>query len=156
MFTLIKNDITKLDIEKDIMNSNEEYNLIAYDKPVLENKDIVETFKEAEALQIERYVVKEGENYIAILDFGMSSPRQEKPWLSLLAIHKDYQGLGYAKKIYALYEGWMKNKQVTNIQIAVHQVNSHALCFWTSLGFVPWNERVFEGKVIISLEKKVD
>jgi len=98
MFSMIKNDIKFLGIEKEIMNSNMEYNLIAYDKQVLGNEDILETFKEADELQVERYLVKKDEDYIAILDYGMSSPRHQKPWLSLLAIHKKYQGFGYAKK----------------------------------------------------------
>jgi hypothetical protein len=33
MFTLIKNDINKIDIKKEIMNSNGGYTLITYDKP---------------------------------------------------------------------------------------------------------------------------
>ncbi|MFJ7730620.1 GNAT family N-acetyltransferase [Lysinibacillus sp. NPDC097231] len=156
MFTFIKNDIKFLDIEKEIMNSNSEYNLIAYDKQVLDNEDILETFKEADELQIERYLVKKDENYIAILDYGMSSPRHQKPWLSLLVIHKKYQGLGYAKKIYLAYEELMKNQQVNCIQIAVHSTNNNALNFWTSLGFIKFNERTYEGKIIFSFEKKLN
>jgi ribosomal protein S18 acetylase RimI-like enzyme len=155
MFTLIKNDIKLMDIEKEIMNSNMEYNFIAYDKQVLENVDIIEKFREADELQIERYLVKKDKEYIAILDYGMSSPRHQKPWLSLLAIHKKYQGLGYAKKIYMTYEELMKIQQVNCIQIAVHSKNKKALNFWTSLGFIKFNERIYEGKVIFSFEKEL-
>ncbi|MGG2081281.1 GNAT family N-acetyltransferase [Lysinibacillus pakistanensis] len=155
MFTLIKNDIRFMDVEKEIMNSNIEYNLIAYDKQVFENEDILETFKEADKLQIKRYLVKKDEEYIAILDYGMSSPRHQKPWLSLLALHKKYQGLGYAKNIYMTYEELMKDRQVDCIQIAVHSTNVKALNFWTSLGFIKFNERIYESKVIFSLEKKL-
>lgn len=155
MFTLIKNDIKFMDIEKEIMNSNVEYNLIAYDKQVFGNEDILEIFKEADELQIERYLVKIDEDYIAILDYGMSSPRYQKPWLSLLAIHKKYQGLGYAKKIYMTYEELMKDQQANCIQIAVHSENEKALNFWTSLGFIKFSERTYEGKVIFSFEKKL-
>jgi len=156
MFTLIKNEIKLIDIEKEIMNSNIEYNLIAYDKQILGNEDVLETFKEADELQIERYLVKKDEDYIAILDYGMSSPRHQKPWLSLLAIHKKYQSLGYAKKIYLTYEELMKGKQVSCIQIAVHSTNEKALNFWTSLGFIKFNGRTYEGKVIFSFEKKLN
>ena len=142
-----------MSIEKEIMNSNIEYNLIAYDKQVLRNEDILETFKEADELQVERYLVKKDGDYIAILDYGMSSPRHQKPWLSLLAIHKKYQGLGYAKKIYMTYEELMKDQQVNCIQIAVHSTNKKALNFWTSLGFIKFDERTYEGKVLISFEK---
>lgn len=85
----------------------------------------------------------------------MSSPRHQKPWLSLLAIHKKYQGLGNAKKIYMAYEELMKNQQVNCIQIAVHSTNRKALKFWTSLGFLKFSERTHEGKVFFSFEKKL-
>lgn len=84
MLTFIQNDRKFISIEKEIMNSNREYNAIAYGKQILEDKDILATFNEADELQIERYLVKEDKDYIAILDYGMSSPRQQKPWLSLL------------------------------------------------------------------------
>lgn len=61
MFSLIKNDIRFIEIEKEIMNTNRDYNLIAYDKEALGNEDILDIFKEAEELQIERYIVKKGE-----------------------------------------------------------------------------------------------
>jgi len=98
MFSLIKNDIRFIEIEREIMNSNRDYNLIAYDKEALGNEDILDIFKDAEELQIERYIVKKGEEYLAILDYGMSSPRHQKTWLSLLAMYKKYQGLGNAAK----------------------------------------------------------
>ncbi len=65
--------------------------------------------------------------YIGIIDYGMSSPLLQKPWLSLLVIHKNYQGLGDAKKLY--YEEIMKDKQANTIQIAVHSTNEKAIHF---------------------------
>ncbi|WP_239209684.1 hypothetical protein [Brevibacillus laterosporus] len=56
MFVLMKNDITKIDIEKEIMNSNIEYNVIAHDKELLESKDIFEEHPEAQKLHLERYL----------------------------------------------------------------------------------------------------
>ncbi|MGG1441166.1 hypothetical protein ABE354_03740 [Brevibacillus laterosporus] len=56
MFVLMKNDITKIDIEKEIMNSNIEYNVIAHDKELLESKDIFEEHLEAQKLHLERYL----------------------------------------------------------------------------------------------------
>ncbi|RDW18220.1 GNAT family N-acetyltransferase [Oceanobacillus arenosus] len=156
MLILVKNDIDMIDIEKEFMNSNIEYNLIAYGKEVLENDDILEIIKESEELQIERYFIKKDNEFIGILDFGMSSPRHNKPWLSLLAVHKKYQNLGYAKEIFKLYERLMRNKQVNVIQIAVHSTNKKALHFWTSLGFIKFDERTYEGQVFISLEKELE
>lgn len=67
MITFIKNDIHNIDIEKEIMNSNIEYNLIAHDKELLENEDILEEFKEAEELQVERYLVKKMNSVLVLL-----------------------------------------------------------------------------------------
>lgn len=74
MFTFLKNDMKFVETEKNIMNSNQEYNLIAYDKKVLGNEDILDIHEETEELQIERYLVKKGDDFIAILDYGLSSP----------------------------------------------------------------------------------
>jgi len=156
MFTFLKNDMKFVETEKDIMNSNQEYNVITYDKKVLGNEDILEIHEETEALQIERYLVKKGDDFIAILDYGMSSPRHQKPWISLLAVHKKFQGLGYAKKIYMLYEERMRSQQVNGIHIAVHSTNKSAVNFWTSLGFIQFDERIYEDKVILSFEKVLD
>ncbi|MBA4537336.1 GNAT family N-acetyltransferase [Bacillus aquiflavi] len=155
MFPLMKNDTKLIDIEKEIMNSNMDYNLIAYNKQFLSNEHILETFKEADELQVERYLIKKDENYIAVLDYGMSSPRFQKPWLSLLVVHQKYQGLGYAEKIYMAYEELMKNQQESYIQIAVHSTNKKALNFWASLGFIKFDERTHEGKVFFSFEKNL-
>ncbi len=86
----------------------------------------------------------------------MSSPRHQKPWISLLAVHKKFQGLGYAKKIYMLYEERMRSQQVNCIHIAVHSTNKSAVKFWTSLGFIQFDERIYEDKVILSFEKVLD
>ncbi|RDW19908.1 GNAT family N-acetyltransferase [Oceanobacillus chungangensis] len=155
MLTLVKNEIDKISLEKEIMNSNTEYNLIAYGKEILENEDILEIFKESELLQVERYFVKKDNEFIGIIDFGMSSPRHNQPWISLLAVHKKYQNLGYATEIFKFYERLMRNKQVKFIQIAVHSTNRRALHFWTSLGFTKFDERTYEGQVFFSLEKEV-
>lgn len=85
----------------------------------------------------------------------MSSPRHQKPWISLLAVHKKYQGLGYAKQIYKTYEYMIKGQQVNCIQIAVHSTNERALNFWNSLGFMLFNKRTFEGKEFFSLAKRL-
>ncbi|MEQ6377488.1 GNAT family N-acetyltransferase [Bacillaceae bacterium S4-13-56] len=155
MFRLIRNDRNKIEIEKEIMNSNEEYNVIAFDKKHLEDEDILKGHRLAEELNVERFLVKKGEEYIGILDYGMSSPTHKSPRISLLVVHKEYQGLGYAKEIYKVYERLMEEKKVSSIHIAVHSTNKKALHFWTSLGFVKFNERIYEGKEIYSFEKKL-
>ncbi|MEN2768886.1 GNAT family N-acetyltransferase [Ornithinibacillus xuwenensis] len=155
MITFVKSDINQIYVEQKIFNSNTEYNSIAFNKKHLENKDILDQYSESEKLKTERYLVSKDESIIGILEYGMSSPRAKKPWLSLLIIDNRYQGQGYAKETYYAYENLMKDKQVESIQIAVHAINKKALNFWTTLGFEKYDERLFEGNHYYSLEKQL-
>jgi GNAT superfamily N-acetyltransferase len=154
MINFIKIDEEKQqEIDREVFNSNNEYTQIAYDKEQLEHQDIVLQYQEAKELELERFLIEKDNHYIGILEYGMSSPRDKKPWLSLLIIDKRYQGLGYAKKSYLAYEQMMIDKGVTSVQIAVHANNEKAYGFWRSLGFIQYDERFFENKHFYSLEK---
>ncbi|WP_377890269.1 GNAT family N-acetyltransferase [Alkalihalobacillus sp. R86527] len=155
MITFVKSDGTQLEVEKEIFNTNATYNVIAFDKEVLEESDLLEQYDDVKAFNTERYVLKENESAIGILEYGMESPRSGKPWLSLLLIDGRYQGRGYARKVFAMYESMVKEKKADIIQIAVHVENKHARRFWHSLGFEIYDERMHEGKQYYSLEKKL-
>ncbi|WP_042148630.1 GNAT family N-acetyltransferase [Paucisalibacillus sp. EB02] len=156
MISFVKKiDIEQQKIDKKIFNSNIEYNQIAYDKKYLVTKDIELQYEEAATMKLERYIVQLDSKDIGIIEYGMSSPRAGRPWLSLLIIDKKYQGLGYARDTYIKYENIMRNNQVDIIQIAVHATNSKALEFWKSVGFSKYDERYFEEKYFYSMEKRL-
>jgi RimJ/RimL family protein N-acetyltransferase len=155
MITFVESGIHRIDTEKSIFNSNTEYNLIAFDKKQLSNKDLLDQYKESEGLKTKRFLVRKDESFIGIIEYGMSSPRANKPWLSLLIIDNQYQGQGYAKETYYTYEEQMKSNEVNSIQIAVHAVNKKALTFWKSLGYEQYDERVYEDKLFYSFEKQL-
>ncbi|MCA0987345.1 GNAT family N-acetyltransferase [Guptibacillus algicola] len=154
MITFVKSDGPS-DVEKDIFNTNPAYNVIAFDKEKLDESDLMQQYREVEAFNTERYFIKKNDSTIGIIEYGMESPRSGKPWLSLLLIDGRDQGRGYAKKVFAMYENMMKEKNADIIQIAVHAENTHGLRFWRSLGFEIYDERVYEGKQYYSLDKKL-
>jgi GNAT superfamily N-acetyltransferase len=153
MFTIIKSTIDQIEMEKEIINSNSEYNMIAFDKEQLSDEDLLKQHNECKELQTGRYLIKINDSYIGILDYGMSSPRAKKPWLNLLIVHKRFQGLGYAREVYKIFENLMKEKRVDVVQLAVHASNENAIKFWTSLGYRKYDERMYENKLFYSLEK---
>ncbi|WP_246118814.1 GNAT family N-acetyltransferase [Alkalibacillus haloalkaliphilus] len=155
MLTFVESHRDQVSIEKKIFNSNPEYNYIAFDKRYLEANDILYQYEEAVELKTNRYLISLDEEPIGIIEYGMLSPRAHKPWLSLLLIDKEYQGLGYAKESYFLYEDLMRDKGVKSIQIAVHAINKKALDFWIPLGFEKYDERIYEQKLYYSFEKKL-
>ncbi|MDQ0350949.1 GNAT superfamily N-acetyltransferase [Alkalibacillus filiformis] len=155
MLTFVESHMDQVRIEKKIFNSNPEYNYIAFDKRHLEDNDILSQYEETAELKTNRYLISLDETPIGIIEYGMFSPRAHKPWLSLLLIDKEYQGLGYAKESYFLYENLMRDKGVKSIQIAVHAKNKNALDFWVPLGFEKYDERIFEQKLYYSLEKQL-
>ncbi|WP_047986409.1 GNAT family N-acetyltransferase [Ornithinibacillus californiensis] len=155
MISLVESSLKNTAIEKTIFISNTKYTSIAYKKTKLEDEDIVTQYNESKELKTQRYLVSKDGNIIGIIEYGMESPRAKKPWLTLLIIDSQYQGQGYAKETYYAYENKMRNIHVKCIQIAVHATNEKALTFWTALGFVKYDERIFEGDRMYSLEKQL-
>ncbi|MBA2176173.1 GNAT family N-acetyltransferase [Halobacillus locisalis] len=155
MFQFVPVSEDLIQIEKSIHNKNPDYNNIAYDKNHLNENDIRGHWRDAEKLGLERYLVKKGDIFISIVEYGMSSPNQNKPWLSLLLLDQDFHGHGIGREIYHFYEELMTDKQVDTIEIAVHAANTKTLTFWTSLGVQVFNERAYEGKLMYSLSKQL-
>ncbi|WP_270181206.1 GNAT family N-acetyltransferase [Alkalihalobacillus sp. CinArs1] len=153
MITFVPCDGTQLEVEKEIFNRNPAYNVIAFDKETLDDSDLQEQYRDMKEFHTERYLVKENDHVLGVIEYGMESPRSRKPWLSLLIIDRQYQGRGYARKVYGLYESKMVEKGADLIQIAVHAENSYALRFWRSIGFEVYDERAYEGKQYYSLDK---
>ncbi|QTM99746.1 GNAT family N-acetyltransferase [Sediminibacillus dalangtanensis] len=153
MIEFTRNNPETLEVEKRIINSQQEYNLIAYGKRILDDNDLFNQYREAQKLKISRYLARYEKSYIGILDFGMTSPRQKKPWISLFLIEEDFQSTGIAEKTYLAFEEMLIEKQAGCIQIAVHAENKRALQFWKKVGFTPFDERIYEGKRMYSMEK---
>ncbi|SDL63822.1 GNAT family N-acetyltransferase [Sediminibacillus halophilus] len=155
MIEFIRNTPDRMEVEKRIVNSQQEYNLIANGKRYIDDKDIFDQYTEAQKLKVSRYLVRYEKRYVGILDFGMTSPRQQKPWISLFLIAKDFQRTGIARKTYQAFEEMLREKQTDCIQIAVHAENKRALRFWNRVGFTLFQERIYKGKRMYSMEKQL-
>ncbi|MYL18730.1 GNAT family N-acetyltransferase [Halobacillus litoralis] len=153
MFSFTKVQEAHIQKECVIHNSNPAYNKIAYDKQLLTVDDIRAQWKEAEELGNERHLAGYGESFIGIIEYGMQSPNSGNPWLSLLLMDSAYHGQGFGKKMYRVYEEFMKKRQADVIEMAVHADNLPAVKFWTSLGYLKYRERFYENKRMYSYYK---
>ena len=155
MISFVPNTIDKKHIEMDIMNSNQKYNSISKDKEMVEESDILKEFQESEELKVIRLFVKNDEKYIGIVDYCLNNPSDERTWISLFVIHKNYQGSGIAKKVYHEFEKMIRDKKKDSIRLAVHKINKQGISFWNSLGFVKYKELDYNGKLHYCLEKVI-
>ena len=155
MITMHPCSTETIEIELDIINSNPEYNLLANDKEQLTYDDIVQEHKEGKELPTERYLLKDNDVYVGLLDFLMCNPSDQKPWLGLLMIHQAHQRRGYAKRAYEAYEQLMRERGVTEIRLGVITSNENALRLWQALGYESYAEKPYKHTKVYCFEKKL-
>lgn len=147
------NDISKWEIELEIMNSNSSYNLISKNKRAINLQDIRSEYEESKKLNTIRLLIKQDENYIGLVDYCLNNPSDNTPWISLFVIHKKFQGLGNSLAAYHYFENLIKQENKGKLRLAVHKDNEKGVRFWTKLGFNKFKEVIFEGKPHFCLEK---
>lgn len=125
----------RLDTEVSILNSDPYYNFVTKDKERLSVEEIVDEIKDETGLGAERYFIKDGEDYIGIIDFLMKNPNDGCTWLGLLLIRKERQAQGYGKKSLDMFYGMMKERGVPKLRIGVITENEPAHRFWKKQGF---------------------
>lgn len=72
--------------------------------------------------------------------------------IELLAIDKQYKGLGYGKKLVNYVQNWLAKLGCKYIQLYVYTTNNHAIQFYKHLGFTVKN--IFPGYLLFSKELK--
>jgi RimJ/RimL family protein N-acetyltransferase len=149
----IKSNKDLITFEMEIMNSHPEYNILSDGKAVLTYEDLIEEHEEE--LEKERYIIKYGNEMIGIIDFIMENPRDKKPWLGLLVIHKAWTGNSYAKKALDKYEDMMGKRNVTLVRLGCFGENSKGMNFWQRNGFEKVKEISFREKPLWIMEKKL-
>jgi hypothetical protein len=92
MIVFEKNEISKLEVELDIMNSNPAYNIISKDREKIDEEDIRNEYLECKRLNTERLLVKQNDAYIGLIDYCFENPSDNLTWISLFVIHQKYQG----------------------------------------------------------------
>lgn len=148
-------NLDKMNIELDIMNSNPEFNLISIGKETLEAEDMLQSYREGQEVQAERFLIKVDNDCVGIIEFCMCNPNDRKPWLGLLVIHKSHQRKGYAKQANRLFETFMKQRAVTEVRLGVISTNYGAIEFWRSIGYNKHSEKPCKGQIIWIFEKKL-
>jgi RimJ/RimL family protein N-acetyltransferase len=148
----IRSNKEMIPIEMEIMNSHPEYNLLADGKRILTEEDMLEEHDEGNDLEKERYLLKEGENYIGIIDFIMLNPRDQKPWLGLLIIHRDWTRQSYAEKALAIYEDMMRSRNSKEVRLGCFAANSQGMSFWKKQGFTKIKEITYRDQPLWILE----
>lgn len=134
MMSILLEEITKktLYIALEIVNSNPAYNFLENGQEMRSEANMTDEFLNEKATSM---FVKLDDTYIGVIDYIMENPKDQHPWLGLLIIHHDYQGYGFGRQTYFLYEEIMRKKGVPSIRLGVLKENHRALQFWESLGF---------------------
>lgn len=142
-------------IEREIMNTHPEYNLLADEKKFLTEEDLLEEHEEADGLDKERYLIKVDDDFIGIIDFIMENPRDKKPWLGLLIIRKDWTRKSFAGKALSKYEELMRGRNITEVRLGCFTDNSTGMQFWEKNDFQKVEEISFKEKPLWIMEKKL-
>jgi GNAT superfamily N-acetyltransferase len=145
----------KIPIEMEIMNSQPEYNLLSEGKRILDEKDLLEEHEEGKEFDKERYLIEVEGKSIGIIDFIMRNPRDGKPWLGLMIIHKDWTRKGIAEKALSMYEEMMAERGITEVRLGCFTANKPGLSFWTKMGFLQIKQIEFRDKPLWIMEKKI-
>jgi ribosomal protein S18 acetylase RimI-like enzyme len=145
-----------LPVELRIHNSNPYFNKVSKDKEEFTAEEILEEIRNDAELGAERYLIRDGEQYVGVIGFLMTNPNDGKTWLGLLVIDQAYQSQGYgARSLQKFYE-IMKQRNVESFRIGVVKENEPAHRFWTNQGFQRLEgEKPMEGKIAVIYEKKI-
>lgn len=144
-----------ISIEMEIMNSHPEYNLLADGKRVLTEEDLLGEHEEEDVLDKERYLLKVDDVFIGIIDFIKENPRDKKPWLGLLIIHKDWTRNSFAEKALTKYEEVMRSRNIREVRLGCFIANKTGMKFWEKNGFYRVKEISFREKPLWIMEKKI-
>jgi GNAT superfamily N-acetyltransferase len=155
VITFETNEINKWKIELEIMNSNSSYNQMSKNKSTINYVDILSEYEESKKLNTTRLLIKQGNNYIGLVDYCINNPSDNTPWISLFVIHKQFQGGGNSLGVFQQLEDLIRKEGKKKLRLAVHKENEKGILFWTRLGFNKFKEIIFEGKPHYCLEKNL-
>ncbi|MBT2679420.1 GNAT family N-acetyltransferase [Bacillus sp. ISL-35] len=152
----VKSSHEKISVEMEIMNSHPDYNLLADGKRLLDEKDLLEEHQEGHNLEKERYLIEVEGKYIGIIDFIMKNPRDGKPWLGLLIIHKAWTRQSLAEKALSMYEEMMKKRGIPEVRLGCFAGNQPGLSFWKKQGFKQVKQIKFRDKPLWIMGKNIE
>ncbi|MBO9129332.1 GNAT family N-acetyltransferase [Bacillus sp. 165] len=142
-----------LDIVKEMVNSNREYNLLENGEPIRTDEELKEEFLHSDSDRV-TYFIKADDTYIGLLDYMEHNERDGYPWLGLLMIHHDYQGYGYGTNAYYALEAILKEKGKTALRLGVLPTNEKAHAFWKSIGFTCYTQKETTKGILVDCMEK--
>ncbi|WP_347564322.1 GNAT family N-acetyltransferase [Bacillus sp. MM2020_4] len=145
--------VETLYIAVEIINSNPEYNQLENGK---ERRNLREVEDDLLNGRTKSLFIKLDDTYIGIIDYLLLNEKDQCPWLGLLMIHADYQGFGFGRQAYLIFEKEMVEKGLRVLRIGVLKENHTAQRFWHSVGFEYFKTaRTNHAKEVDCYEKKV-
>ncbi|MCQ6557230.1 GNAT family N-acetyltransferase [Paenibacillus mendelii] len=131
----MKSTVDLIQIELDIINSDKYFNRISKDKDEWTSIDLTAEINESLNMGAERFLIKDDDTYVGIIEFLMMNPNDGFTWLGLLTIKKEYQHKGYGKQALHAFYKIMSDREVNVFRIGVLSMNEPAHKFWRKQGF---------------------
>ncbi|WML48709.1 GNAT family N-acetyltransferase [Neobacillus sp. PS3-34] len=137
----------------EIVNSNEEYNRLENGSPYRTEKEIKEEFLYEDSNR-HTYYIKDGTNFIGLIDYIDKNPNDGHTWLGLLMTHGSYHKQGYGKRAYQEFEYSIKNKGCRNLRIGIIPQNHNAEKFWKSIDFKFYEQKKSTTGLVVNCYEK--
>jgi RimJ/RimL family protein N-acetyltransferase len=94
---------------------------------------------------------------VGLAQFILQNPRDNNPWLGLLMIHKEKQGLGYGREFLEVLMSWLAKNGYSSLHLGVLTKNDLVVPFYEKLGFMPYEIRTSQrGDETICMKKRLD
>ena len=109
-----------IEIQKTIMNSHPEYNLVVVNREFLTDEEILEENKRNHELGEQIFHIKLHDECIGILNYLPRNPNDQKPWIGLFVIHRDHEGKGFGSEVLGIFEAQLREQDVHLVRLGVH------------------------------------
>jgi GNAT superfamily N-acetyltransferase len=146
---------SRLEVLKEIVNSNHEYNILSEGHAELTDAEILEMYESSKRVgAVTSYIMFNGFP-VGVIDYLMENPSDKMPWLGLLLIHAHNQGHGYAVAALEKYECLMRTEGLKSVRLGVIKGNDLALNFWIKRGFTFYHEKPGDKLTVMCFEKEL-
>ena len=146
--------IVRIEVLKEIVNSNPEFNMLSEGHSELTDKEIREMYESSQSQGAVMNFVLDNGRPVGVIDYLMENPSDKMPWLGLLMIHTAYHGQNYGVRALEKYECIMRGNGVRKVRLGVIERNDSALNFWTNRGFTFYEKKQGDKWTVLCLEKE--
>ncbi|RKP57983.1 GNAT family N-acetyltransferase [Cohnella endophytica] len=155
MLRFVETSINDIELELEIINSNMFFNVISKDKDKLTHEDLLTEITDSIQVGAERYLIKDKDKSVGVIEFLMKNPNDGFPWLGLLIVKKEFQNKGYGSKSLNEFYKIMSERKIKAFRIGVLLENEPAHFFWRKHGFIEVTTTMIDNKEIMIYEKRI-